>query len=62
MVKIPPTRLVSNSPLANAFMSLPCTYLLPEAPAETSDKALYPYVVAPSSVDDLMSKLTPLPS
>jgi len=62
MVKTAPTRLVSSSPLANAFMSLPCTYLLPEAPAETSDKAAYPYVVAPSSVEDLMSKLTPRPS
>jgi hypothetical protein len=43
-------------PLAQLMLSLPCTYLLSDSPAETTDKPLYPYVVAPATLDDLMSK------
>jgi hypothetical protein len=51
-----------TTPLGKALLGLPCTYILPEKPPETTDKPPYGFVVAPASVDDLFTKLAATPA
>jgi hypothetical protein len=48
-----------SSAFVKAALALPCIYILPEQPVETTEKTTIPYVIAPASVDDLIGKLPP---